>query len=109
VDSGFEEFAYEDNPLPIAERQTISQPYIVALMIEAAEIGEDDRVLEVGAGLRLCRGGSGAAGQPRVRHRTACFTCFAGSCAVQKTWLFQMSNFARATELSAGPVASGSM
>jgi len=50
VDSGFEEFAYEDNPLPIAERQTISQPYIVALMIEAAEIGEDDRVLEVGAG-----------------------------------------------------------
>jgi protein-L-isoaspartate(D-aspartate) O-methyltransferase len=50
VDAGLEEFAYEDNPLPIAERQTISQPYIVALMIEAAEIGKDDRVLEVGAG-----------------------------------------------------------
>src|SRR5882757_8409275 len=50
VDKGLEEFAYEDGPLPIAESQTISQPYIVALMIEAAEIDEDDRVLEVGTG-----------------------------------------------------------
>src|ERR1051326_2443866 len=50
VEEGFEEFAYEDNPLPIAESQTISQPYIVALMLEAAEIGEDDRLLEIGAG-----------------------------------------------------------
>ncbi len=50
VDTGLEEFAYEDSPLPIAEEQTISQPYIVALMIEAAEIGDSDRVLEVGAG-----------------------------------------------------------
>src|SRR5947209_7460312 len=50
VDQGLREFAYEDNPLPIPESQTISQPYIVALMLEAAEIGEDDRVLEVGAG-----------------------------------------------------------
>jgi protein-L-isoaspartate(D-aspartate) O-methyltransferase len=44
------EFAYEDGPLPIGEEQTISQPYIVALMIEAAEVGPGDRVLEVGAG-----------------------------------------------------------
>jgi protein-L-isoaspartate(D-aspartate) O-methyltransferase len=50
VDPGLEEFAYEDSPLPIAERQTISQPYIVALMLDAAQIGKDDRVLEVGAG-----------------------------------------------------------
>src|SRR5256714_12863680 len=50
VESGFEEFAYEDGPLPIAEGQTISQPYIVALMIEAAEMKAGDRVLEVGAG-----------------------------------------------------------
>jgi protein-L-isoaspartate(D-aspartate) O-methyltransferase len=50
VDIGLEEFAYEDSPLPIAEQQTISQPYIVALMLEAAQIGKDDRVLEVGAG-----------------------------------------------------------
>ena len=37
VHEGMEEFAYEDSPLPIAEGQTISQPYIVALMIEAAD------------------------------------------------------------------------
>ena len=42
--------AYGDHPLPIEAGQTISQPYIVALMIEAAQIGADDRVLEVGAG-----------------------------------------------------------
>src|SRR5215207_7426208 len=47
---GFEEFAYEDGPLPIGEGQTISQPYIVALMIEAAEVKPGDHVLEVGAG-----------------------------------------------------------
>lgn len=50
VAPGFEEFAYEDGPLPIAEGQTISQPYIVALMIEAAEVKPGDQVLEVGAG-----------------------------------------------------------
>jgi protein-L-isoaspartate(D-aspartate) O-methyltransferase len=50
VEPGFEEFAYEDGPLPIAENQTISQPYIVAWMIEAAEVKPEDRVLEVGAG-----------------------------------------------------------
>ncbi len=42
--------AYGDHPLPIEAGQTISQPYIVALMIAAAEIGPGDRVLEVGAG-----------------------------------------------------------
>jgi protein-L-isoaspartate(D-aspartate) O-methyltransferase len=50
VEPGFEEFAYEDGPLPIGEGQTISQPYIVALMIEAAEVEPGERVLEVGAG-----------------------------------------------------------
>ena len=43
-------FAYEDGPLPIEAGQTISQPYIVALMIEAAGISPGDRVLEIGAG-----------------------------------------------------------
>ena len=42
--------AYEDNPLPIGEGQTISQPYVVALMAEEARIAPDARVLEVGAG-----------------------------------------------------------
>jgi len=50
VEPGMGEFAYEDGPLPIGEGQTISQPYIVALMLEAAAIKSDDRVLEVGAG-----------------------------------------------------------
>src|SRR4051795_10450441 len=50
VDPGFEEFAYEDGTLPIGEGQTIAQPYIVALMTEAAELEPSDRVLEVGAG-----------------------------------------------------------
>ena len=42
--------AYGDHPLPIEAKQTISQPYIVALMIQAAKVGPDDVVLEVGAG-----------------------------------------------------------
>jgi protein-L-isoaspartate(D-aspartate) O-methyltransferase len=50
VAPGFEEFAYEDRPLPIAEGQTISQPFIVASMAAAADIGSDGRVLEVGSG-----------------------------------------------------------
>jgi protein-L-isoaspartate(D-aspartate) O-methyltransferase len=50
VEPGFEEFAYEDGPLPIGDGQTISQPYIVALMVEAAEIQPGDRVLEIGTG-----------------------------------------------------------
>lgn len=50
VDAGSEEFAHEDSPLPIGAGQTISQPYIVALMTEAAELKAADRVLEVGAG-----------------------------------------------------------
>ena len=50
VDPGMEEFAYEDTALPIPSGQTISQPYIVACMMDAAEIGAGDRLLEVGAG-----------------------------------------------------------
>lgn len=46
----YRELAYGDHPLPIEAEQTISQPYIVALMIEAADIKSGDRVLEVGAG-----------------------------------------------------------
>jgi protein-L-isoaspartate(D-aspartate) O-methyltransferase len=44
------EFAYEDSALPIEAGQTISQPYIVARMIELAELKPGDKVLEVGAG-----------------------------------------------------------
>lgn len=50
LDPELREFAYRDSPLPIGRGQTISQPYIVALMAQAAEIEADDRVLEIGAG-----------------------------------------------------------
>jgi protein-L-isoaspartate(D-aspartate) O-methyltransferase len=56
-------FAYEDRPLPIGYEQTISQPYIVAVMSELAELGSADKALEIGTGsgyqaavlARLCR------------------------------------------------------
>jgi protein-L-isoaspartate(D-aspartate) O-methyltransferase len=50
VPEGMRDFAYEDGPLPIEAGQTISQPYIVALMIEAAGVAPGDKVLEIGAG-----------------------------------------------------------
>lgn len=45
-----EKMAYRDSPLPIGQSQTISQPFIVAYMTEAAEIDEEDKVLEIGTG-----------------------------------------------------------
>src|SRR5215472_9430207 len=42
--------AYADHPVPIGEQQTTSQPYIIAAMLQAAEIAPHDRALEVGAG-----------------------------------------------------------
>ena len=50
VDDALRAHAYDDSPLPIAEGQTISQPYIVALMAEAARLRPNDKVLEIGAG-----------------------------------------------------------
>lgn len=44
------EYAYQDGPLPIGEGQTISQPYIVALMTEALNLTGKEKVLEVGTG-----------------------------------------------------------
>ena len=42
--------AYNDHPLPIGEKQTISQPYIVALMTEALQLQKTEKVLEIGTG-----------------------------------------------------------
>jgi len=42
--------AYDDNPLPIGKEQTISQPYIIALMTEALELKGEEKVLEIGTG-----------------------------------------------------------
>ena len=46
----YAEHAYDDGPLPIGSSQTISQPYIVGLMSEVADLNGDERVLEVGTG-----------------------------------------------------------
>lgn len=43
-------YAYDDGPLPIGEGQTISQPYIVALMTQAAKLDKNSKVLEIGTG-----------------------------------------------------------
>lgn len=50
VPAQLREFAYDDGALPIAHQQAISQPAIVAQMMEAAELGPSDRVLDVGTG-----------------------------------------------------------
>jgi protein-L-isoaspartate(D-aspartate) O-methyltransferase len=50
VDEGLMEQSYHDNPLPIGEDQTISQPYIVALMTQALDVSAKDKVLEIGTG-----------------------------------------------------------
>lgn len=50
VDRFLSKSAYGDHPLPIGEGQTISQPYVVALMTEALELKPTDRVLEIGTG-----------------------------------------------------------
>lgn len=50
VDEVLAEQAYNDNPLPIDRQQTISQPYIVALMSEAMELTGREKVLEIGSG-----------------------------------------------------------
>ena len=50
VDEGLIDQAYNDSPLPIGEKQTISQPYIVALMTEALELTGREKVLELGTG-----------------------------------------------------------
>lgn len=50
VDKSIMNQAYADHPLPIEEGQTISQPYVVALMTEALKLKPSDRVLEIGTG-----------------------------------------------------------
>lgn len=50
VPAHLQEYAYEDAPLPIDEGQTISQPFVVALMLQSLELKPEDRMLEIGAG-----------------------------------------------------------
>jgi protein-L-isoaspartate(D-aspartate) O-methyltransferase len=50
VEEALQNQAYSDHPLPIGEKQTISQPYMVALMTEALQLAGRDKVLEIGTG-----------------------------------------------------------
>ena len=50
VEERYREQAYEDHPIPIAEGQTVSQPYIVALMLETLLLEPSSKVLEIGTG-----------------------------------------------------------
>ncbi|RLL88045.1 protein-L-isoaspartate O-methyltransferase [Petrotoga sp. HKA.pet.4.5] len=50
VPKDLERYAYDDCPLPIGEGQTISQPYIIGLMLQLLELRENDVVLEIGTG-----------------------------------------------------------
>ena len=50
LESGFEQYAYQDNPFPIGAGQTISQPYTVAFQTELLEVKPGDQVLEIGTG-----------------------------------------------------------
>ncbi|MBI1962574.1 MAG: protein-L-isoaspartate(D-aspartate) O-methyltransferase [Candidatus Rokubacteria bacterium] len=50
VEEALRDRAYGDHPLPIGEEQTISQPYIVALMTQLLELSERDKILEIGTG-----------------------------------------------------------
>jgi len=50
VDSSYRHLAYADHPLPIGDGQTISQPYIVALMTQLLKPGPDEKILEIGTG-----------------------------------------------------------
>jgi protein-L-isoaspartate(D-aspartate) O-methyltransferase len=50
VEEALQSQAYSDHPLPIGEKQTISQPYMVALMTEALQLKGNEKVLEIGGG-----------------------------------------------------------
>ncbi|WP_297332482.1 protein-L-isoaspartate(D-aspartate) O-methyltransferase [Flavobacterium sp.] len=50
LESGFEEYAYQDKPFPIGAGQTISQPYTVAFQSELLQVKKEDKVLEIGTG-----------------------------------------------------------
>ncbi len=50
LDSGFENFAYQDKPFPIGAGQTISQPYTVAFQTQLLEVKKDQKILEIGTG-----------------------------------------------------------
>ncbi len=80
VDEALRDQAYSDHPLPIAENQTISQPYIVALMTESLELNGAEKVLEIRNGLRLPVGYTCRTGGPGFFCRTLSGPCVSRKC-----------------------------
>ncbi len=66
-----QQYAYDDRPLPIGSGQTISQPYIVALMLQLAQLSPDSVVLDVGTG-----SGYMAAVAAQIARRVCTMECF---------------------------------
>ena len=85
VPADLHENAYEDRALPIASGQTISQPYVVAAMIDTADIGPADTVLEVGAG-----SGYAAAVISRIAARVIAIECEASLVVMAKERLARL-------------------
>ncbi len=71
VSAAQQRYAYDDRPLPIGSGQTISQPYIVAVMLELAQLGPDSIVLDIGTG-----SGYMAAVAARIANRVCTIECF---------------------------------
>ena len=69
VSAWYEGQAYDDRPLPIGHGQTISQPFIVALMTDLLQVGPDDVVLEVGTGSGYQAAVLAPSGPGRAHHR----------------------------------------
>ena len=92
--------AYEDHPLPISEEQTISQPYMVALMIEHLRLQGGERVLEIGTG-----SGYQAAVLSRIAAQVYTVECFP-SLAVQACLVMQRLGY-RNVRVSQGDGCQG--
>ena len=103
VPEDLREFAYDDTPLPISEGQTISQPYIVALMAEAAGIGPLDRVLEVGTGSGYAAAVLSRLGGARLLDRAPRLPRRGGTPAPRARWATRTSRSGSATAAGAGP------
>ncbi len=74
VEEALADQAYNDNPLPIGDMQTISQPYIVALMTDALDLKGREKVLEIGYGFRISDRPAGRTGGSGIFHRKDCVT-----------------------------------
>ena len=103
VPEGEKAFAWENRPLPIGHGQTISQPYIVALMSELLDVEPDARILEVGTGCGyqtavLCALGA----VPSIRSRWSSRWRARQRCA-SRTWATPGPRCALATAAAAGP------